>query len=504
VGTVRDDVAVYVSHHQMIVSAGGELGGLGLHTVGDDLLNLTGESTLTVFTGVHTGDVEVRVHPGPVAPTDDADGWDVDGEATLWCPHGWVSVFGLMGDGPDALRQVPLPGPGLVGVQVRGRNQRWDDEDADEDEPPASPEEYAVHVWPVAVETGLRSVAPSPAKAAEWAMLRLVTRANIDLRRRGQDQSLPTGPVQRVEVRRSHHSPADPLMGAVRDGDDLLLPAGDLQVRLSRQPAAGGSRRFRWTWEQALDPVSLDPMTRLPDDEASEVELRLDPATGESTVHHRHVQGQDAVLLGLVWEHLLADPEVPYPWQAAFATLAATSRRESEDGRRRRTADEARMWGGRVPSERVRALPANALSLARLDRSLLDALDRTTPDEQRAVARWAARRAAGTAGMSGVDWIDAALAAVDAGAPLPDPFDDEGGTWERLFTDPRVPRTTITVPNGPANCSQQAVALPAIRAATHADPLAAAVEAVYAAAVAHGADHPRFVADLRAAFPDLR
>lgn len=495
---MRDDVAVYVSHHQMLVSTSGERGDLAVHTVGDDLLNLNGECALTVFTGVHTGDVEVRVHPGEAAPDDDED-WDVDGEATLWCPQAWMTVCGLMGDGPDNLREIPLPRSGLVRVQVRGRNQQWDADD--EDDEPESPEQYAIHVWPVAEETGLHSVRPAAGGAA-WAMVRLVGRVNADNRRRGGDRSAAAAP--RVSVRRRHHGPVDPLLGATRDGDDLLLPAGDLQVRLSRRPSSADRRLFGWTWEPADEPVSLDPVSELPDESTSEVELRLDPHTGEVTVHHRHVQGQDAVLLGLVWDHLLADPESPYPWQAAFAAAAESTRRHAEDGRRRRAADEARLWGGRVPSERVRALPANGLSLARLDRPLLDALDRATPDQLRAVARWAARRGAEVAGLAGVDWIDEALAAMNAGDPLPASFADDAGTWDRLLADPRVPRTTIAVPNGPPNCSQQAMAFPAVRAATHTDPLAAAVAAVYAAAVAHGPAHPDFLAALRTAHPDLR
>jgi hypothetical protein len=42
---------------------------------------------------------------------------------------------------------------------------------------------------------------------------------------------------------------------------------------------------------------------------------------------------------------------------------------------------------------------------------------------------------------------------------------------------------------------QQAVALPALTALANDDPLAAAIDAVYNAAIAHGDDRDRFLAD---------
>jgi hypothetical protein len=107
------------------------------------------------------------------------------------------------------------------------------------------------------------------------------------------------------------------------------------------------------------------------------------------------------------------------------------------------------------------------------------------------------------AGLADVDWIAAGLAAVAAGTPLPPPFDDPGTSWQRLLADPRVPRTVIDVPHGTPSTLQQAIAFGVIAGAAQPDPLAAAIEAVYLAAAAHGDDHPRFRAALRAAFPTL-
>jgi hypothetical protein len=522
VGAVRAAASVFVSHCQLQVFTSGVWDYLEIYTVGDELLHLNGEDVLTVFTGVHTAEVDVVVSVDAAAPPDEP-GWIVASEATLWCPDGRLTVCGLMGDCPDELREIPVPGPGLVRVRARGRDISPETDPG----PEQPPEKYELHVWPVAEDTGLRTVRPDdaqpgweqrPARAASWAVLRMITRMNPDAQRRNllraAAATTPVPPVPRVDVRRSHPAPVDlldrpaDLFGATPDGDDLLVPVGDQRVRLQPLAADPGALRFRWTWEPAPEPVQPEPMTVAPDEVPTEVELRLDPDTGELTVHHRQVRAPDAVLLGWVWEHFLdragrADGAEPHPWEEVFATRAAAARQRAEDDRRRRAAAEDRRWGGRAPSERVRTLPANSWALARLDRPLVDGLDRVTPDEQRTIARWAAGRAAEVAGLAAVDWIAPALAAVHAGAPLPPPFDDHRRSWDRLLSDPAVPRTTVTVPYGPPNCLQQAMAFPAITAAVHEDPLAAAVETLYCATIAHGDDHPRFLAEVHATFPGL-
>jgi hypothetical protein len=58
-----------------------------------------------------------------------------------------------------------------------------------------------------------------------------------------------------------------------------------------------------------------------------------------------------------------------------------------------RLAEETRNWGGTLPSERLRKLSWTAIEVAELDRQLVDAIERVDDDTQRAIARWAARRA---------------------------------------------------------------------------------------------------------------
>ncbi len=71
-----------------------------------------------------------------------------------------------------------------------------------------------------------------------------------------------------------------------------------------------------------------------------------------------------------------------------------------------------------------------------------------------------------------------------------------------LLSDPRVPQTVVTLPHGIPNVSQQATALPALTAAADPDPLRAALDALYAAVIAHGTGWREFVAEARGAFPE--
>jgi hypothetical protein len=501
------------------VLAGGEAGDyLGLYTVGDDLLQVTGRAQLTVLTGPHTGQVEVAADMVSSAPREDVDGWDAMAEATVWCPTGRVAICGLMGDCPDALADLTAGRPGLLRVRVYARNRRPDGQLPD----PHTPEQYQVWVWPVDEDTGFRSLCadalhpavwtPDSARAAGWAMVRLMTLANPDPRevalRRASARAghaLPGPSVDRVQVRRHRsmpaasaraflHRPADHL-GAVADGADLVLPAGEVDIRI--RPTTTGERfAGQWRWTKRHDTA-----TAVPDEADSDIDIRvkLGPAGGPAdlTVVHSEARAPDAVLLGLVWDHLLdhinqvADGGSPvvHPWVPIFGEMAAGAAAQTEAARRSAAAFDARRWGGEPPTERLRGLPANAIGLARLDRRLLDALADVTPQTQRALARWAARQACAIAGLDTIEWIAAALTALDRGEPLPAPFDDHHQMWERLWDDERVSHTTVTIPTGTPNCSQQAIALPAVPAAAHGDPLVAAVDTIYFAALAYGDQH---------------
>ena len=83
-----------------------------------------------------------------------------------------------------------------------------------------------------------------------------------------------------------------------------------------------------------------------------------------------------------------------------------------------------------------------------------------------------------------------ALRALDKGQELPPPFGDREQVWQMLFSDLRVPRTTVVSIDGRIpNLLRSAMAVPALFAAVGPDPLDAALQALYAAAVTFGRDH---------------
>ena len=81
------------------------------------------------------------------------------------------------------------------------------------------------------------------------------------------------------------------------------------------------------------------------------------------------------------------------------------------------------------------------LELARLDRDLVDRVLALDPATQRAIAIWASRAACAAAGLTNLDWVKSALAALERREPLP--FDDLGETFRLLGSDPLVRRTTV-------------------------------------------------------------
>jgi hypothetical protein len=272
------------------------------------------------------------------------------------------------------------------------------------------------------------------------------------------------------------------------------LPVGDREVHLTRI----ADDTLVWRWASAA--------TTLPDEEPSTV--RLEAADGALTVRHEGVLGRHAVMLGLVWDHLLErDPDSPPPWEPALQARAAEQIERSEHLRRLRARQEAESWGGTPPTEHLRVLSGNAQALSRIDRPLLDRLTGLPVDRQREIAVWAARRAMRIAGLEQISWIAEALEAVEAGGQLPTALTENHGQsgFRRLLDDPTIPRTVITLPGGPSDFLQQSAAFPALLALAREDPLAAAVDAVYTAAVAHGEDsYAEFLADVPVGGPDER
>ncbi|MDQ0788657.1 hypothetical protein [Streptomyces sp. B3I8] len=135
-------------------------------------------------------------------------------------------------------------------------------------------------------------------------------------------------------------------------------------------------------------------------------------------------------------------PPPPTPEERAETERRAREAKERayEEWRLHREAWE---WGGRLPSERLRAVGGNVLGLLRFDPDLVHALGAATAGTQRAVALLAARRACEEAGLTAVPWVSDALTAAAEGTPLPSPFDDHTLLSETLRSDPRVPDRSV-------------------------------------------------------------
>ena len=170
-----------------------------------------------------------------------------------------------------------------------------------------------------------------------------------------------------------------------------------------------------------------------------------------------------------------------------------------------RLAVETRDWGGTLPSEPLRALGWAAIPVALLDRAAAEAIARADAGSQRAIARWAARRAYEEAQLAEHGWIAAALGAMDRGEELPESFDNTSKAFDRAWGDQSVAKTLITTLDGRYdNFSQQAMAIPAIFEACADDTLAAAIGAVRVAVDTFGFGREQeFFTELRQPFPVL-
>ena len=257
--------------------------------------------------------------------------------------------------------------------------------------------------------------------------------------------------------------------------------------------------------------------------------------------------------------HGFAREQPPPPTPAERAETELRERLEKERAEREhQLAYERWEWGGQLPSEALRAVQGNVSGLVRFDPSLVHAIDAAGPEVQRTVAVLAARRACELSGLTALGWVADGLAALEERRPLPPPFDDWDRMWRTLSDDPHAPDGTVgeAVPPerppfqppterpgvqtwsepqviGPATAviaeapkrragagsatmavtigapersqriSQPHMALPAVTGAGEADPLRAALDAVFAGVVTYGEDYPRLLEEVRSVLPPV-
>jgi hypothetical protein len=542
---------VFVSYHQLVVSGGSDGLGLGIYVTGGRLLQPTGPSEATVFTGPHSGTVQVRAAGLPGLPGEAGPDWDAVEEVTLWAAAGRFAVFGLMGEPLSSAPELATAGPGLYRVQVRARGRRPDGEQSDG----APSEQFEILTWPVTEDRGHITLRvddlpapewePQPARAAQLAMIGILTGScndPFDPNAPGLAPERPTlaDSLPRVRVARSVQVAAagDSALAALRSAlgpTDVtgthLLPVGPLQVTLTPERSPDGTRedrglsmRWQWDWTAARPPDpdnddhALAVRLTIPDTETMRVQIWAGPSpSGDGTllaVQQHDVLACDAVQVGWIWEYYLCHAQTlahgrptgqgdSPPWVEMLDRLAAREADERATQRHRREENERSSYGGSLVAPWLRDLPAAVGPLEQLDRHLLDALAAADPQRQRAVAVWAARQACAVSRLVELDWISQALTAVESGHPLPEAFHETATVWNRLLTDPTAPTSVVVGPGGTPNCSQQAMAFPALLATSESDPLVAAVDALYTAAITHGPAWPELFERARRQFPEL-
>ncbi|MFH8462627.1 hypothetical protein [Streptomyces sp. NPDC017991] len=366
----------------------------------------------------------------------------------------------------------------------------------------------------------------------------------------------------------------------VHDDAPPVDPVWEEVVEVSFRPVSERSSLTEWagqdSWE--LDLAETDYRVRYCGrgmDRARQLDTRL---SDEPQVDSYLLQlwpalpGPDQVIrqtaeTAAYWhDYARRQPPPPTPEERAEAARQVREAQEQAE-RKRLLAVEQWRWGGRLPSEALRAVRGNVRGLLDFDAGLVHTLDAVGPERQRGVALLAARRACAAAGLDDLDWVAAALTALAERRPLPPPFDDFAHVWETLRCDPRVPDRTVgraipperppfdppAIPGarvsaaaltpepqpaqrpkvaGPAatgplspllpapptdgsaeygvlvtmgppdpalRMSQPHMALPAVTGAAEADPLRAALDAVYAAVVTFGEDHQTLLDEVRAA-----
>jgi hypothetical protein len=191
----------------------------------------------------------------------------------------------MMGSTTEELVNLPVR-PGLVRVRAHARNRLHEGVRTDDD----PPEQHELLVWPVTEDIGPRTLRKDGthreweqkrAKASEYAMLDVIRPS--DTHEEKDPDLFRVGVVRRWAV-------PMPVAEAMRSLPERL-PVGDREVRLTRTGADA------LVWQRASATATL------PDDEPSIV--RPEARGGEVTIRHEGVIGRHAVMLGIIWDHLL-------------------------------------------------------------------------------------------------------------------------------------------------------------------------------------------------------
>ncbi|GEL99296.1 hypothetical protein [Cellulomonas terrae] len=173
--------------------------------------------------------------------------------------------------------------------------------------------------------------------------------------------------------------------------------------------------------------------------------------------------------LAAYWHSVAAETPPPPPPPTPEEVAVALARQEEEDCRAA-LAHAARLealhWGGRPPTDDLRAWGSPAAQLAHQDRALLDDLATLTPEQQREVALWTARRACDHAGVADRPEVVEALRRVARGEPSAPFWQEWSSAWDAVFPpEPgEVVETVVTLVEGVGHVSAAAPEMAAVGA----------------------------------------
>ncbi|MFE1794812.1 hypothetical protein ACFW9L_01455 [Streptomyces sp. NPDC059517] len=242
----------------------------------------------------------------------------------------------------------------------------------------------------------------------------------------------------------------------VHDEAPPVDPVWEEVVEVSFRPVSERSTLTQWAGEASweLELAEIDYRVRYCGRGMDQARRRDTRTSEEPQVDSYLLQfwpappGPDRVVrqtaeIAAYWhDYARQQPPPPTPEERAEAERQVREAQEQAE-RKRLLAAEQRRWGGRLPSEALRAVRGNVRGLLGFDADLVHTLDAVGPERQRGVALLAARRACAAAGLDSLDWVAAALTALDERRPLPPPFDDTAHMWETLQRDPDVPHRTV-------------------------------------------------------------
>ncbi len=282
-----------------------------------------------------------------------------------------------------------------------------------------------------------------------------------------------------INIEEAFRGQANGLLGAAQPGALRLttgLHTGDVGFRLvvaDTQPPLGDE------WEDVVEATFVPAGTSCVSLQSGEVlcEFELPPVPHRVRYSARGMDAASDAPPVTTDDPLLDHYELTF-WPADPAPDIVVRRgsergaywHEARDLGKGRTQTLRNAWDEKPPSDGL-----IAPWLVGRAPGLVEALRAAEPGVQRAVAHWAARRAAEQAGIDRLDWVAAALTALERDQELPAPFDEPAEVYARMNEDKEFTRTTVTL-EGQDGVDCQGQALFTLLMADTGNPLDAALD----------------------------